>query len=84
MKASPFVAALVQMRSGIDPAANLVDASRLIREAAAAGAQYVQTPEITTLMETERTRLFASVQPQEGNTAIAAFSGMPGCAQGAT
>jgi predicted amidohydrolase len=67
---------LVQMCVGRDVARNVADATRLIREAASKGAQYVQTPEITTLMETERARLFAAVQPQEGNDAIAAFSAL--------
>ncbi len=65
---------LVQMCVGRDVARNVADASGFIREAAQQGAQYVQTPEITTLMETERSRLFAAVQPQEGNSAIGAFS----------
>jgi predicted amidohydrolase len=68
--------ALVQMCVGRDVARNVADASAFVREAAAKGAQYVQTPEITTLMETERTRLFAAVQPEDGNTAIAAFSSL--------
>lgn len=67
---------LVQMCVGRDVARNVADASRLVREAAAQGAQYVQTPEITTLMETDRAKLFAAVQPEEGNTAIAAFSAL--------
>lgn len=67
---------LVQMCVGRDVARNVADACAFVRDAAAQGAQYVQTPEITTLMETERTRLFAAVQPQEGNTAIAAFSAL--------
>lgn len=66
--------ALVQMCAGRDVARNVADASTFIREAAGRGAQYVQTPEITTLMETERQRLFAAVAPEEGNAAVAAFS----------
>ena len=49
-----FRAGLVQMRSGRDVQANLAAATALIEEAAAAGAQYVQTPEVTTLMELDR------------------------------
>ena len=73
MTASSFVAALVQMRSGIDPAANLVDASRLIREAAATGAQYVQTPEMTNLMETRHGRLFLAITIEEEDKTLAAL-----------
>jgi len=64
---------LAQMCTGRDVAQNLADASALIREAARQGAQYVQTPEITTLMEMDRGRLFAAVERQEGNAAIAHF-----------
>jgi predicted amidohydrolase len=59
-----------------DVARNLREAGELIRAAAGEGAQYVQTPEITTLMETERARLFAAVRPEEGNSAISYFCGL--------
>src|SRR5215468_3729743 len=68
-----FRVGLAQMCTGRDVEKNLLQASSLIREAARQGARYVQTPEITTLMEMERTRLFAAVRPQEGNAAIAHF-----------
>ena len=71
-----FRAALVQMCSGRDVERNLADATALIREAVAQGAQYVQTPEITTLMEMERGRLFAAVRPEEGNPAVARFAAL--------
>src|SRR5262249_43554903 len=64
---------LAQMCTGRDVARNLADASALIREAARQGAQYVQTPEITTLMEMDRGRLFAAVERADGNVAIAHF-----------
>jgi deaminated glutathione amidase len=69
-----FRVGLVQMCTGRDVEKNLADAGALVREAAAQGAQYVQTPEITTLMETERARLFAAIRPEEGNPAVAHFS----------
>jgi deaminated glutathione amidase len=69
-----FRAGLVQMCTGRDVEKNLADAGALVREAAAQGAQYVQTPEITILMETERARLFAAIRPEEGNPAVAHFS----------
>ncbi|MCH9765595.1 MAG: carbon-nitrogen hydrolase family protein [Alphaproteobacteria bacterium] len=68
-----FRAGLVQMCSGRDVDRNVKDAEALIREAAASGAQYVQTPEITTLMELERERLFAVVEPEPNNRALAKF-----------
>src|SRR5215475_4389723 len=68
-----FRVGLAQMCTGRDVEKNLADASSLIREAARQGAQLVQTPEITTLMEMDRARLFAALRPQEGNAAIVHF-----------
>ncbi len=75
MTSSPvsFTAALVQMCSGRDIARNIQDACLLIRQAALGGADYIQTPEVTTLMELDRERLFANTQPEGGNTALIAF-----------
>jgi predicted amidohydrolase len=74
--APTFRAALVQMRAGRDVAANVAEASRLVREAAAGGAVYVQTPECTTLMDEGRQRVLAASEPEEGNTALAAFQSL--------
>jgi deaminated glutathione amidase len=71
-----FRAALVQMCSGRDVATNVAAASVLIREAAQGGADYVQTPEITTLMEPERSKLFAAVQSESGNQALGQFKAL--------
>ena len=68
-----FRVGLVQMCTGRSVERNLAEAGELIREAARQGARYVQTPEITTLMEMERPRLFAALRPEEGNPAIAHF-----------
>ena len=68
---STFRAGLVQMCTGRDVARNLNELSRLVREAAAAGANYVQTPEVSVLMERDRARLFVETRPEEGNPAIA-------------
>ena len=65
---------LVQMCSGRDIARNLRDAAALIREAADGGASYVQTPEMTTLMEVDRERLSALAEPESANAALGAFS----------
>jgi predicted amidohydrolase len=68
-----FRAALVQLCSCRSVDKNVDDALALIREAAAGGAQYVQTPEVTTLMELETAKLFAAVESEEGNTALQRF-----------
>jgi deaminated glutathione amidase len=62
---------LVQLRSGREPAANLDSAAALIREAAREGARYVQTPEVTNIMELDRKVLFEKLQ-EEGNDATLA------------
>jgi deaminated glutathione amidase len=73
---SGFRVGLVQMCTSRDVEKNLVEASRLIREAALGGASYVQTPEVTTLMELDRARLFAETHPEEGNAAVAHFQAL--------
>jgi deaminated glutathione amidase len=73
VSATSFKVGLVQMTTGRDVAKNLEAASRLIREAAAAGAQYIQTPEVTTLMERDSARLFVETRPEDGNAALAHF-----------
>lgn len=74
--ARTFRAGLVQLCASRSVEKNLQAAGKLIREAAAGGASYVQTPEITTLMETDRERLMLAVQPEDGNTALAYFRGL--------
>jgi predicted amidohydrolase len=70
---STFTVGLVQMRSGLDPAANLDAATRLIAEAKAGGADYVLTPEMTNIMEIRRERLLASIVAEEADPSLAAF-----------
>jgi predicted amidohydrolase len=69
--ARPFIAACAQMRSGRDPLKNRDDAVALIREAAAQGAHYVQTPEMTSLVERSREALFEKIGPQERDPTLA-------------
>ncbi|KAB1070680.1 carbon-nitrogen hydrolase family protein [Methylobacterium planeticum] len=68
-----FVAACVQMRSGRDPLVNRDAAVASVREAARAGAQYVQTPEMTSLVERSRASLFEKVGPAESDPTLAAL-----------
>jgi predicted amidohydrolase len=68
-----FKAALVQMRSGLDPRANLAAATAAIEEAGRAGADYVLTPEMTNIMEVKRERLFAVLVDEEHDVCLAAF-----------
>jgi len=68
-----FRVALIQMRSGRTPAANLDAATKLIGEAKAAGADYVQTPEMTNILEARRDALMAAVMPEHEDRSLAAF-----------
>jgi hypothetical protein len=68
-----FRAGLIQMRSRRLPQANLDAATALIREAAAAGAQYVQTPEMTNIMELSRDKLFAAIADENNDICLKAF-----------
>jgi len=61
------------MRSGIDVSRNVNDAERLVREAARAGAEYVLTPEMTTILDKDRQRLLAAIGPEESDTSLARF-----------
>ncbi|QIB33245.1 carbon-nitrogen hydrolase family protein [Ancylobacter pratisalsi] len=70
---APFRAALIQMRAAKSVAANVETASALIREAAAGGASYIQTPEMTGTMEENRQALFAVLHDEESDPALAAF-----------
>jgi deaminated glutathione amidase len=65
--------ALIQMRSGRTPAANLDAAAKLIGEAKARGADYVQTPEMTNILEARRDALIAAIRPEHEDPSLAAF-----------
>ncbi len=68
-----FRAGLVQMCSGRHIEANVIAATTLVREAVALGAQYVQTPEVTTIMELDRKRLFSECRSEDDDTSLAHF-----------
>jgi hypothetical protein len=68
-----FKAAMIQMRTGLTPAANIDAAVKLIGEAKDAGASYVLTPEMTNIMEVKRDRLLATVVDEESDTSLATF-----------
>jgi deaminated glutathione amidase len=71
--AGTFRVALIQMRSGRSPAANLDAAAKLIGEAKAGGADYVQTPEMTNILEARRDALIAAIRPEHEDPSLAAF-----------
>jgi len=67
-----FRVGLIAMRSGRRPGENLAAALELIRDAKAQGADFVQTPEMTNIMELGR-NLFAAIVPEEEDASLATF-----------
>ena len=68
-----FTAAMVQMRTGLLPEESLVQGSHLIREAALAGANYVLTPEVSNMMQLNRTELFKHLQTEQEDRSVRAY-----------
>jgi predicted amidohydrolase len=56
--------AALQMRSGVDPQRNAVDFEALVREAAARGATYVQSPEMTGGLVRDKATLKELLRPE--------------------
>ena len=67
-----FVAGCLQMRSGRSIPANLDAVAQGAREAKAAGVSYLQTPEMTTLVERDRDALLAAVGTPAANPELEA------------
>jgi predicted amidohydrolase len=72
----PFKAALVQMRTALEPEHSLEQASKLIRQAAAEGAQYVQTPEVSNMIQKNRAGLFERLRPEHDDSSLRAYRGL--------
>lgn len=66
--------AVVQMRSGVSPEANIDAMSHMVREAAARGARYIQTPEMTGAVERDRKALANILRPESADKVLAAAS----------
>jgi deaminated glutathione amidase len=66
-----FKAAMIQMRAGLTPSVNIDEAARLIGEAKAAGADYVQTPEMTNLLAAKRAQLFSTIAEEDADASLA-------------
>jgi predicted amidohydrolase len=69
--ASKFKVALIQMRSGLEPEANLAAVLAGVDEAKRGGAEYVQTPEMTNVLENKRERLFTKIFGEEQDPTLA-------------
>jgi deaminated glutathione amidase len=68
-----FRVGLIQMRSARAPGENRDAAVALIEAARRDGADYVQTPEMTNIMEVRRDNLFAAIVAEEQDATLAAF-----------
>jgi len=68
-------AALIQLCSGADPEANLANTRGFVREAAAAGAEFVLTPEVTNIVTADRAHLAAIVQHERSDPTLATLRG---------
>jgi predicted amidohydrolase len=66
--------AAVQLRCGIEPAANRAHATPFIREAASAGARFIATPENTFRLDRNRERALAAAGPEQGDPELAAWA----------
>ncbi len=69
---SAFKVGLIQMRSGLDPQANLAAALTAIEQAKHAGADYVLTPEMTNIIA-KREHLMATIVDEELDPTLAAL-----------
>lgn len=67
-----FKAAAIQMCSGVDPARNVESMTRLVRDAVARGAIYVQTPEMTGAVQKDRPGLMAVLRDEENDLVVKA------------
>ena len=64
---------LIQLCSSADVEENIAATSALIKQAAAAGARLILTPENTALFEMNTGRLFEKAQPEQQNKALETF-----------
>src|SRR5437763_7036228 len=70
---APFTAAMVQMCTTLSPEASFRQAEGLIGQAAAQGADYVQTPEVSNLIQKNRKALFELLAPEEDDLSLKAY-----------
>lgn len=68
-----FTAAMVQMRTSLLPEPSLEQGTRLIREAVAQGADYVQTPEVSNMMQLNRAALFEHLKREDEDSSLKAY-----------
>ncbi|KQW19263.1 amidohydrolase [Afipia sp. Root123D2] len=70
---APFTAAMIQMRSTLLPQDSLAQATQLIREARDKGADYIQTPEVSNMMQVNRKGLFELLASEDDDASLKAY-----------
>src|SRR5258707_13261031 len=65
-----FDAAMVQMCTGLLPGPSLEQGTKLIRQAAAQGADYVLTPEVSNMIQSNRKALFENLASEEDDISL--------------
>ena len=70
---APFTAAMIQMCTSLSPEASFRQAEALVRQAVAQGADYVQTPEVSNLIQKNRKALFELLAPEEEDVSLKAY-----------
>src|SRR5664279_3756851 len=70
---STFTAAMVQMRTSLLPEPSLEQGMKLVREAAAQGADYVLTPEVSNMMQLNRKALFEHLAAEEDDVSLKTY-----------
>src|ERR671928_535067 len=68
-----FTAAMVQMRTSLLPEPSLEQGMALVREAKKQGADYVQTPEVSNMMQVNRKALFEHLASEEDDKSLKAY-----------
>jgi deaminated glutathione amidase len=68
-----FTAAMVQMCTRLLPQASLEQGSKLIRQAAGQGADYVLTPEVSNMIQSNRKAMFENLVSEEDDLSLKAY-----------
>ena len=68
--------AAIQLRSGSGIDANIAASTELIRKAAAQGASFIATPEMTNIVQRSPKRLHAAIKPMENAPEMTAFAAL--------
>jgi deaminated glutathione amidase len=71
-----FTAACIQLCSSTEVAENIETVDRLVRDAVRRGADYVQTPEMTNIVQRDRAALAASIAAEQSDPAVARFAAL--------